>query len=69
MKYTVKGTVTLNWQVEVDADSEDEAREIVEDMNLSVSYYVGGLVGIDEAEITGDDEDFDIYEVEESEEE
>ena len=68
MKYVVKGTVTLNWQIEVDAESEDDAREKVEDMNLSVGYNFGGSVDIDGAEITGDDDDFDIYEVEEEEE-
>lgn len=68
MKYIVKGTVTLNWQVEVDAESEDDAREKVEDMRLSVGYNVDGSVDIEDAEITGDDDDFEIYEVEVEEE-
>lgn len=67
MKYDVKGTVTLNWKVTVEADSEDEAREIVEDMRLSIGYNMDGSVDIEDAEITGDDEDFDVYEVVESE--
>lgn len=64
MKYVVKGTVTLNWQVEVDAASEEDAREKVEDMYLSVGYNTDGSVDIENAEITGDDDDFEIYEVE-----
>ena len=68
MKYVVKGTVTLNWQIEVDAEDEDDAREKVEDMSLSVGYNVDGSVDIENAEITGDDDDFEIYEVEEEEE-
>ena len=65
MKYVVKGTVTLNWEVEVDAEDEDDAREKVEDMRLSVGYNVDGSVDIEEAEITGDDDDFEIYDIEE----
>lgn len=67
MKYIVKGTVTINWKVEVDAESEDEAREKVEDMRLSVGYNIDGSVDIENAEITGDDDDFEIYDVEEEE--
>ena len=67
MKYTVKGTVTLNWQVEVNADCEEEAMEKVENMYLSVGYNADGSVDIEDAEITGDDDNFEIYEVEESE--
>ena len=65
MKYVVKGTVTLNWKVKVDAESEDDAREKVEDMSLSVGYNVDGSVDIENAEITGDDDYFEIYDVEE----
>ena len=65
MKYVVKGTVTLNWQIEVDAKDEDDAREKVEDMSLSVGYNVDGSVDIENAEITGADDDFEIYDVEE----
>ena len=68
MKYVVKGTVTLNWQVEVNADCEEEAMEKVENMYLSVGYNTDGSVDIEDAEITGDDDDFNIYEVEEMEE-
>lgn len=67
MQYTVKGSVTINWQVEVNADCEEEAREKVENMYLSVGYNADGSVDIEDAEIIGDDENFEIYEVEENE--
>lgn len=69
MIYLVDGSVTLNWRVQVEADSEDEAREIVEDMKLSLEPCLDGSFNIDveDAEILGCDDDWEIYEVEELE--
>lgn len=69
MEYVVRGSVNVNYEFRVKADSIDEAREKAEDLNgdLGISYLIDGAVGIDGVdgvEFVGDDDNFEIYEVE-----
>lgn len=67
MKYTVKGSVTLNYEMEIEANSKDEAIEKVEDTYMSINYYNNGTIDMDEGEFVGDNDDFEICEVTEKE--
>lgn len=60
-KYEVRGTTTLDVYVFVEAESEDEALEKVEEFNFTPEEYCNETVGVTFCE--GDDEDGAVSDV------
>lgn len=58
-RYRVRGLYTISFEMEVEAESRDEAEEMGYDLNISTEWN-GNSVFSNEAELCADGDPFDI---------